>query len=139
MSEESPIRTTLVSLLLPLLLLLTGCAGTKWEQWDYGPAEYLAETFPSLTDGEGLEIEVGYERLANPTITVHVVDDLAMCGTRANGCYAGNADECDIYIGERASEGTIAHEYRHCYGWSHARAETTNMKTLHWYPTSEKR
>ena len=127
--------------ILVLILLLSGCAGTKWEDYNYGPAEYLAETFPSLTDGEGLEIKTAnsYERIEQPTITVHVVDDLTeICGGHAWGCSSTDTYTCNIYIGERSSQRTIAHEYRHCYGWSHARAETTSIPGIQWYPTSEK-
>lgn len=75
-----------------------------------------------------------YTHYVEPIITVHVVDDLtAICGKLANGCAQGNAETCDIYIGERASPGTLEHEKRHCYGWTHA----TSGEHRPWYPINQ--
>jgi hypothetical protein len=125
--------------ILLICLLLTGCAGTKWESFDYGPGEWLAEQYPSLTDGKGLEINTSnYAKLLNPEIRIHVVDDLTeVCGTIANGCAIGTAEFCDIYIGERASQNTINHEKRHCYGWSHRPGPKQEGEITHWYPINQ--
>jgi len=119
------------------LALATGCAG-KWAEYNYGPGDYLAETFPSLKDGKGIEINNpdDYERLTNPEIKVFVVDDLTtICSGHANGCAIATKDWCEIYVGERASQKTMTHEYRHCYGWSHADNDTTNIPGYQWYPS----
>ena len=118
-----------------LFVLLTGCAGTKWEDFDYGPGDWLAENVPSLTDGKGLEIEgANYKHYVEPVIAVHVVDDLTeVCGTITQGCATGNAEVCDIFIGERASEQVIEHEKRHCYGWSHRPGPKQEGEITHWY------
>jgi hypothetical protein len=127
-------------LLLILTLALTGCS-EKWKDFNYGPAEWLAEKFPSLTDGKGLEISTSsYEWLENPTVNVHVTEDLSeICGTvHTDGCHITDTFVCDIYVGERASISTMNHELRHCRGWSHREPESrTNavQATIKWYPT----
>ncbi len=73
-----------------------------------------------------------YEKLLDPLITVHVVDDVTgICGTITEGCAIGNAETCDIFIGERAAQAVIEHEKRHCYGWDHI--EDTSAPFRPWY------
>lgn len=118
---------------LALFMLLAGCG--KFGDYNYGPAEWLAERYPGLTDGKGLEIQspADYERLIDPVITVVVVDDLmAACGTHAYGCAAGNAETCFIYVGERAPLSTMRHEIRHCHGWTHGTEMVAGQWA--WYP-----
>lgn len=74
-----------------------------------------------------------YEKLLDPVIYVHVVDDLTgHCGKVTQGCAVGNAETCDIYVGERASPNVIAHEKRHCYGWDHTEDQMAMVRP--WYP-----
>ena len=122
---------TLIALLITLSL---AACSNRWKDFNYGPGDWLAENL-------GLKVDspYTYEILENPIITVHVVDDLTeICGGHAWGCASTDTVTCNIYIGERASPGTIAHEHRHCYGWSHAKAETTNVPGIQWYPTTKK-
>jgi hypothetical protein len=62
-----------------------------------------------------------YERLADPAIVVHNESDLmGKCKTpRAKACAIVRGDVCHIYIGPLATDGTMAHEMRHCHGWAH--------------------
>lgn len=74
-----------------------------------------------------------YEHIIEPVIAVHVVDDLTqICGQVTQGCAIGNAETCDIYIGERAAQSVIEHEKRHCYGWDHTEDHMAMVKP--WYP-----
>lgn len=118
-------------------LLLAGCS-EKWASYDYGPGDWLAEQFPGLKDGEGLEM-VGpndYEILWNPVIAVVVVDDLvSACGGHADGCAAGDAETCTIWVGERATLETMRHEVRHCHGWTHGPKQVAGQWA--WYPTTD--
>lgn len=113
---------------LLLVLMLSGCASGDWQDFNYGPGDWMAENW-------GLEVDspYTYERLENPEIEVFVVDDLSVpCGTvKTNGCAVTNTITCNIYVGSRASEGTLAHEKRHCHGWSHPLSNNN-----FWYPTS---
>ena len=118
---------------LLIILLLTGCAG-NWQDFNYAPGDWMAENW-----GVKVDSPYTYERLLDPEITVHRTEDIMdICGGKANGCAIGNAETCDIYIGTRASESTLAHEKRHCYGWTHAYKETTSIKGYQWYPVSER-
>ena len=126
-------------LILLIFPILTACQGTQWQRYEFGPGDWLAQQFPSLTDGKGLEIEgANYKHYVEPVITVHVVDDLTeVCGALANGCAIGTAEVCDIYVGERASPSTINHEKRHCYGWSHRPRPKQEGEITHWYPINQ--
>lgn len=74
-----------------------------------------------------------YERLIEPTVYVHVVDDLmGHCGKAVQGCAIGNETSCDIFIGERSSQNVIEHEKRHCYGWDHTEDHMAMVRP--WYP-----
>jgi hypothetical protein len=128
-------RNILIFLLVPVIVLLIFVVGGKWDNPNYGPGEWLTERFPSLQDGQGLEIgDVStYEHLVEPVITVHIEDDLlTRCGKVANGCAIGNATECHIYVGERAKASTMAHEIRHCHGWAHGPKRINGH--YQWYP-----
>lgn len=130
-------RIIMRNIFLLAVLLLTGCSGT-WSEYNYGPGDWLADKFPGLRDGEGLEI-VGpddYQRLLDPVITVVVVDDLgAACGSHAYGCAAGDAETCTIWVGERATLETMRHEIRHCHGWTHGSKMVAGQWA--WYPARE--
>jgi hypothetical protein len=62
-----------------------------------------------------------YEHFIEPTIEIHYVASMeASCGTKwVQGCAYQVGNRCDIYVGEAASSSTIAHEERHCRGWTH--------------------
>lgn len=98
-----------------LSLLITGCAG-NWADYNYGPGDWLSEN-------TALQINTmyNYEYLIDPAITIHYVESLgAHCGSGlVQGCAVFNGQECDIYVGKYASRSTIAHEERHCRGWTH--------------------
>jgi len=113
---------------LVVCLLLTGCAGSKFS-YDYGPGDWLAENTSLNLVGGNL-----YERVWDPEIRVHVVDDLTeICGGVTQGCAIGTAETCDIYVGERASISTINHEKRHCRGWDHRPGAKKEGQVTHWY------
>lgn len=106
------------SLLVPALtLLMTGCAG-NWANYNYGPGDWLSEN-------TALRIDTlyNYEHFVEPTIAIHTVESLTEhCGTGwVQGCAVLSGEHCDIYVGKYASRSTIAHEERHCRGWSHYR------------------
>ena len=105
-------------LLVPVLTLLgTGCAG-NWSNYNYGPGDWLSEN-------TALRIDTlyNYEHFIEPTIAVHYVESLTEhCGSgMVQGCASLEGEHCDIYVGKYASRSTIAHEERHCRGWSHYR------------------
>lgn len=104
--------------ILLLLFLLTGCASGNWAEYDYGPGDWLNENTALNVD-----TMYNYAHLIEPTIEIHYVESLSVyCGTMwVQGCAQLNDDRCDIYVGENASPGTIAHEKRHCRGWTHYR------------------
>lgn len=113
--------------LLPIVLLLAGCG--SFENYEYGPGDWLVEQFPSTHSF--INNPYNYERLQDPEIIIHVVDNLGKaCGTsKALGCMVTDTITCDIYVGERSAQSTIAHEIRHCYGWSHGDIKTAWYKT----------
>ena len=101
-----------------LAFLLTGCASGNWADYHYGPGDWLNE-YTSVP----VDTMYNYAHLANPIIELHVVESLtSYCGTTwADGCAILEGERCDIYVGRHASPGTIAHEERHCRGWTHYR------------------
>lgn len=103
--------------ILFVCLLLTGCA-SNWADYNYGPGDWLNEN-------TALNISTmnNYAHFVEPTIEIHRVASVSSaCGTLwAQGCAVLEGDHCDIYVGERASPDTIAHEERHCRGWDHHR------------------
>ncbi len=102
---------------LVLSLLLSGCAG-QWSDYNYGPGDWL-------NDNTALTVDTmyNYAHLAAPTIEIHHVDSVAdHCGTTwALGCAVVKDGHCDIYVGNVVSPAVLAHEERHCRGWSHYR------------------
>jgi hypothetical protein len=130
--------------ILLICLLLTGCASSKWADYNYGPGDWLSENTP-------LKISTmnNYAHFVEPTIEIHRVDSVSTaCGTIwAQGCAMLNGDHCDIYVGKSASPDTIAHEERHCRGWDHHRPRFETFTAMddgflsrelkranHWYP-----
>jgi hypothetical protein len=101
---------------LLLALLLTGCASGNWSDYNYGPGDWLTENTPLQVD-----TMYNYAHLAQRTVEVHYVDSMeAHCGTMwAQGCAYLQEGHCDIYVGKAASPTIIAHELRHCRGWTH--------------------
>ena len=134
-----------ISLLVPALTLLaSGCAG-NWANYNYGPGDWLSENTALRVD-----TLYNYEHFIEPTIAIHHVESLDVhCGTGlVQGCAVLNGEDCDIYVGIYASRSTIAHEERHCRGWTHYRprfemfaTRGANFKTLEieraraWYPS----
>ena len=101
---------------LLLVFMLTGCTTGNWADYNYGPGDWLNENTP-------LQVETmyNYAHLVEPTIEVHYVESVAeYCGSIwAEGCAALVNGHCDIYLSKNASPGTMAHEQRHCRGWTH--------------------
>lgn len=102
--------------ILLLVVFLTGCATGDWADYNYGPGDWLNEN-TSLT----VDTMYSYIHFVEPTIEVHHVESLAnYCGTMwAQGCAHLQNGHCDIYVGKVYSRDTIAHEERHCRGWTH--------------------
>lgn len=128
------LRVVLPIILAPIIILLAVLVLSS--RSNYGPGEWLTERFPSLQDGQGIEIGnvETYEHLVSPAITVHIEHDVvARCkNPRALGCAITRGDECHIYVGENASADTMAHEIRHCHGWSHGPKRINGH--YQWYP-----
>lgn len=111
---------------LLIVLLLTGCTTGKWADYNYGPGEWLSENTSLTVTGAN-----NYEKLWDPQIFVHVVTDLTLYCEEGGvkGCSQPNPVTCHIYLPQHATESTMAHELRHCYGWDHGEDPG------HWYPT----
>ena len=101
---------------LLLVFLLSGCATGEWTDYNYGPGDWLNDNTALIVDTMD-----NYVHLVEPSIEVHHVKSLsAYCGTMwAQGCAILQDGHCDIYVGEVYSADTIAHEERHCRGWTH--------------------
>lgn len=104
---------------LLLILALTACS-TAWDDYNYGPGDWLTD------NGLGNWVTMhNYEHFQDPEITINTVGVEALseaCGSRrAKGCAHVTETDCAVYVGERASPATLAHEKRHCHGWCHYR------------------
>ena len=105
-----------------LTLLLAGCSTGKWADFNYGPAEWMADNW-------GLEIsslhEDYYPWYLNPEIVVHTVPDLrpycGRYGDELDGCVWAVNDSgiAAVWLRERAPIGTLAHEKKHARGHCH--------------------
>lgn len=56
------------------------------------------------------------------TVTVTWVRDMSPCPWYANACVRRTPDrsKCWIYMYEDAADHTVAHEFKHCFGYEHA-------------------
>ncbi|TGD73453.1 hypothetical protein E4634_10490 [Mangrovimicrobium sediminis] len=113
---------------LAAAVALNGCAGDKWADYNYGPADWLAEHTAVEVVGTA-----SYDRLVEPLISVHRIDDdlSAHCGSvHVAACAIRNGETCDIYIGSRAAPGVLEHEMRHCHGWDHYEPEYARWNAM---------
>jgi hypothetical protein len=104
---------------LLLTLLLTACTTGDWQDYNYGPADWLTE------NGYGdWDTMYNYEHFVEPEIFVwRDVNMREYCGSHyASGCAVLKDDRCDVFLGSQSLD-TYYHELRHCHGWDHHRID----------------